>query len=217
MIDPLHFCAAVMPLAVYLFLLGLLNLRRRAFVTTGARDSAALAIGIVGLMMIGPMKLFFPEGAASRFGLLVWVMLLVFYGLCVSLSVLLMRSRIVIYNISMEHLRPVLTNLARRLDPKSRWMGDALWLPGEKVHLHVEPIDWLRNIELTAGGNQQSYESWRKLQSELDEALKRLPVEPNLIGIPLIGIATSLALGSIVWMLSDSKSVVSSLRELLMY
>lgn len=216
MIDSLHFTAAAMPLAVYLFLVGLLNLRRRAFVTTGARDSAALAIGVIGLMVIGPMKLFFPEGAASRFGLLVWVMLLIFYGLCVSLSVLLMRSRIVIYNISLEHLRPVLTNVAQRMDSKSRWMGDALWLPTEKVHLHVEPVEWLRNIELTAGGNQQSYESWRKLQKELDDALQKMPVEPNWVGIPLIVAGLGLAIGSVTWMLIDPSVVVNSIKELLM-
>ena len=47
--DPLHFCIAVAPFAVYLLLFGYLNLRGRPFVTTGARDSAALAIGIIGL------------------------------------------------------------------------------------------------------------------------------------------------------------------------
>ena len=66
--DPLHFSVAAIPLAVYLLLIGILNLRKKPFVTTGARDSAALAIGIAGLMIIGPMKLFFPEGAGSRFG-----------------------------------------------------------------------------------------------------------------------------------------------------
>jgi hypothetical protein len=216
-IDPVHFSAGAIPLAVYLFLLGLVNLRRRAFVTTGARDSAALAIGLIGLMVIGPMKLFFPEGAANRFGLLTWVMLLIFYGLCVSLSVLLMRSRIVIYNISLEHLRPILTNLARELDPKSRWMGDALWLPDQKVHLHVEPVEWLRNVELTAGGNQQSYESWRKLHKALDHSLQQIPMEPNPIGIPLMLAGIGLAIGSVVWMLLEPQSVINSINELLMF
>ena len=42
--DPLHFCIAIAPLAVYLLLLGVMNLRGRPFVTTGARDAAALAL-----------------------------------------------------------------------------------------------------------------------------------------------------------------------------
>lgn len=215
--DPLHFCIAVTPLAVYLLLLGILNLRGRAFVTTGARDSAILAIGIVGLMLIGPMKLFFPEGAASRFGLAVWFMLIAFYGLAVSLTVLLMRSRIVIYNISLEHLRPILTGVAMRLDKKSRWTGDSLWMPEQKVHLHVEPVEWLRNVQLTAGGNQQSYEGWQALEKELAEALKKIPVQPNMIGIPMLTVSASLAVGAAVWMLFDQPSVASAINELLMY
>jgi hypothetical protein len=216
MIDPLHFCVGALPLAVYLILQGILNLRRRAFVTTGARDSAALAIGIVGLIIIGPLKLFFPEGAASRFGLFTWLMLLTFYGLCVALAVLLMRSRIVIYNISLEHVRPILTNLARQMDSNSRWTGDSLWLPNSRINLFVETVSWLRNIELIAGGNQQSYESWRKLQKELDDSLRRIPVNPNPIGILFMIGGLALAAAAIIWMLVDQQSVRASFRELLM-
>ena len=215
--DPLHFSVAAIPLAVYLLLIGILNLRKKPFVTTGARDSAALAIGIAGLMFIGPMKLFFPEGAGSRFGVLVWVMLLTFYGLCVSLSVLLMRARIVIYNISSEHLRPVLTNVARKLDPKSRWTGDSLWMPDQKVLLNLEPVDWLRTIELTAGGHQQSYDSWRKLEKELADALSRTPTQPNVFGLLTLILSGVLFVGSIVWMLIQQEKVVGAIKELLMY
>ncbi len=212
--DPLHFCIAIAPLAVYLLLLGILNLRRRPFVTTGARDTAALSIGILGFVLIGPMKLFFPEGAASRFGVTVWLMLMVFYGLCVSLAVLLLRSRIVIYNMSLEHLRPILTGVAMKLDKKSRWSGDSLWLPEQKVHLHVEPVSWLKNVQLTAGGSQQSYEGWHTLEKELNSALKKIPVEPNVIGIPLLLISGALALGSAVWMLSDQQAVAQAVEEI---
>ncbi len=212
--DPLHFCIAVGPLAVYLLLLGILNLRGMPFVTTGARDTAALAIGIIGFMVIGPMKLFFPEAAATRFGVYIWLMLIVFYGLCVSLGVLLMRARIVIYNISMEHLRPILTGVAMRLDKKSRWSGDSLWLPEQKVHLHVEPVEWLRNIQLTAGGNHQSYEGWQALEKELSAALKKTPIAPNMIGLPLLLVSGALALGAAIWMLTDKQAVAQALEEI---
>jgi len=214
---PLHFCIAVIPLAVYLLLLGILNLRSRPFVTTGARDTGAVAIAIVGLMLIGPMKLFFPEGAASRFGIFVWLMLIVFYGLCVSLSVLLMRSRIVIYNISAEHLRPILTGVAMRLDKRSRWTGDSLWLPELKVHLHLEPSPWMKNIQLTAGGNQQSFESWLLLEKELNAALRKIPVQPNMIGIPMLATSLALAIGAAQWMLADKLAVAQAFQELMKY
>lgn len=212
--DPLHFCIAVAPLAVYLLLLGIMNLRGRPFVTTGARDAAALAIGLAGFVFAGPMELFFPEGAASRFGPWVWVMLLVLYGLGVSLAVLLMRSRIVIYNITLEQLRPILTSVAMKLDKRSRWTGDSLLLPDRKVHLHVEPVESLRNIQLTAGGSQQSYEGWHLLEVELSKALKKLYSGPNMIGIPMLLGSAVLALTAALWMLGDQQSVEQALEEL---
>lgn len=212
--DPLHFCIAVGPLAVYLLLLGVMNLRGRPLVTTGARDAAALGIGLVGFVIAGPMELFFPEGAASRFGGWVWVMLIVFYGLCVSLVVLLMRSRIVIYNISLEQLRPILTSVAMKLDKRSRWSGDSLLMPERKVHLHVEPVEALRNIQLTSGGNQQSFEGWQALEKELSIALKRISVGPNLIGIPFLVASAVLAVSAASWMLNDQAAVAKALEAL---
>ena len=213
--DPLRFCIAVAPLSVYLLILGILNLRRRPFLTTGARDVAALGIGVMGLIVAGPMELFFPEGAASRFGPWVWLLLAIFYGLCISLAVLLMRPRLVIYNVSMEELRPILTRTAQRLDPKSRWVGNALLMPDLGIHLHAEPVDWLRNIQLVSGGNQQSFEGWRQLEAELDRDLENLSVRPNYAGVPLLVISAAFAVTAAVWMLGDQQAVANALDDLL--
>lgn len=214
--DPLHFSVAIIPVAIYLLLLGALNLRKRPFVTSGARDCAALAIGMVGLMIVGPMKLFFPESAASRFGILVWLMLLIFYGLCVSLTVLLMRSRIVVYNVSAETLRPILTSVARSLDKNSRWNGDALWMPERRLQLHVEPITWMSLVELTAGGNRQSYEAWRILEKELARELSKIPVSPNPFGVLFMVASGGLMVAALSWMLWDQAGVANAFRDLLM-
>jgi len=213
--DPLHFCIAVAPLAVYFFLLALLNLIGRPFVTTGARDAGALGIGISGLVIAGPMELFFPEAAASQYGSFVWVLLISFYGLCVSLVVLLIRSRIVVYNVSLEQLRPILNQVAMELDRKSRWTGDSLLIPDLHVHLHLESVDWLHNVQLTSGGMKQSFEGWRKLENELRSALDPIRVGPNLIGIGMLAVAAALAICSASWMLYDPQSVAQSLHEML--
>ena len=213
--DPLHFCIATVPLSVYLMLLGILNLMGRPFVTTGARDAAALGIGIAGLIIAGPMELFFPEGAASRFGGWVWILLISFYGLCVSLAVLMMRSRIVVYNISSDQLRPILVQVAMQIDPKSRWTGDSLIVPRLNVHLHMENIDWLKNVQLTSSGNQQSFEGWRELERELKLALRTIKVGPNLIGIGMLLVSGLMAVGTAVWMLADQQSVAQALNEIL--
>ena len=213
--DPLHFCIAVAPLSVYLLMLGYLNLRQRPFVTTGARDAGVVGIALLGFVVAGPMELFFPEGAASRFGPWVWVLMVVFYGLCVSLLVLLMRPRLVIYNVSLEELRPILTKVALGIDSKSRWAGDSLMLPTLGVHLHAESVDWLRNVQLSSGGSQQSFEGWRKLESELELALRKLAVRPNFIGVPMLLVSACFAVIAAAWMLSDQASVANALDNML--
>lgn len=215
--DPLHFCIAVVPLAVYLLMIGYLNFGGRPFVTTGTRDAAALGIGLVGLIVSGPMILFFPESAASHFGNWVWVMLLAFYGLFVSMFVLMMRPRIVIYNITTEQLRPVLTSIALKLDPKSRWAGNSLLIPSRRVHMHIEPTNWLKNVQLTSGGNQQSFDGWRALETELASRLKDYKSGPNLVAFPLLVTALGLAITTAAWMLFDMQAVAAAWEELRRY
>ena len=51
LVNPIHFFFAFAPLAVYLSLLGMINLGKRPFITTGVRDAAALGIGVGGLVI----------------------------------------------------------------------------------------------------------------------------------------------------------------------
>ena len=213
--DPLHFCVAVAPLSVYSLMVGLIALSGRPFVTTGARDTAALGIGIVGLVVAGPMELFFPEEAASQFGGMVWLLLLAFYGLCVSLAVLLLRSRLVVYNMTGEQLKPILNQVATQIDKKARWVGDSVLIPDIKVHLHLESVDWLRNVQLIAGGNQQSFDGWRLLEKELRSALRSTRVSPNLLGVALLLTSGGLAVTAAGWMLVDQQAVAQALDQML--
>ena len=213
--DPLHFCIGVAPLSVYFLMIGLINLKGRPFVTTGARDAAALGIGVCGLVIAGPMELFFPEGAASQFGGYVWLMLIVFYGLCVSLIVLLMRARIVIYNLSTDELLPILKSLTHRLDRETKWAGSSVLMPNLNVHLNVESVDWVRNIQLCASGSHQSYEGWRILESELRKELGAIKVAPNLIGIGLLVVSGFLSFAAAIWMVSDQQAVAQAFNEML--
>ena len=67
--EPFHQCLALGPVAIYLLLLGVINLARRPLVVSGGRDAAALGLALSGLVFVGPMALLFPEGLAAHFGL----------------------------------------------------------------------------------------------------------------------------------------------------
>ncbi len=214
-IDPLRLGISVVPLTVYLLMMGIVNLMSRPFVTTGARDTAAVAIGIIGLMIVGPMELFFPEGAALRFGAWVWVLLIAFYGLCVAMAVLLMRPRIVVYNTSMEQVRPILASTVAQMDSKARWTGDSLLIPSLNVHLHLEGFSFLRNVQLVAVGHRQSYEGWRKLERILRDAIRPVRTFPSLLGMLLATVAIAMSLGTWFVLARNQATVVAALNEML--
>ena len=128
--DPFRFCLALGPVAMYLVLLGAVNLSRRPLLVSGVRDVATLALAVSGLVIVGPMELFFPFEAAMRFGPHVWVLLLALYAMCVVLVLLLLRPRLVIYNISADKLRPILAELVDRLDPRRALGGRQFGIAG---------------------------------------------------------------------------------------
>ncbi len=213
--DPLRFSIAIIPLAVYLAILGMINLRSRPFVTTGARDVGAVGIGILGLMIVGPLELFMPEAVAIRFGPYVWLFLLAFYGLCVSLIVLLLRPRLVVYNSTVEQIRPLLTDIGKKLDQKSRWTGDSMIIPQARVHFHVEGVEWLRNVQITATGNRQSYEGWRELEKRLRVATADCRGRPNFLGIGFLFTSFVLAVISGITLFQNQVEVVTAFQDML--
>ncbi len=214
-IDALHLTVALGPLAVYFLLLGFINLSNRPFLTTGARDIAALGMAIAGFVLVGPMELFLPEAASNRFGGWVWLLLLAFYGLCLTLVVLLMRPRLVIYNANPEQLRAILSGVVKELDDDARWAGEGLLLPKLGVQLHVELFGAMRNAQLVSSGPRQSFTGWKRLEFGLANALKQTKASPNPHGFGMMAVGILMILVMTIWMISDPTQVVDGLREML--
>jgi hypothetical protein len=190
--DSFQTCLACGPVALYLLGVGLTNLRRRPTLVSGTRDMAALALALVGLVMVGPMELWFPESAALHFlGPLVWAPLGALYSLCVVLVLLSMRPRLVIYNISAEELRRVLAETVENLDAEARWAGDALSLPRLGVQLHLDAAGPKRSVSLVASGPGQNHLGWHRLHRALAGPLRKLRVARNPSGLffLLVGLA----------------------------
>ncbi len=154
--------------------------------TTGARDAAALALAVAGFAVAGPMELFLPEHTAQQYGAMVWVLLLMLYALAVSFAMMLMRPRLVIYNIGAEQLRPILADVVSELDPHARWAGDSLILPKLGVQLFMDAFWSLRNTQLVSSGPRQNYSGWRRLENALAPALRATTTQPNRVGLSLL-------------------------------
>jgi len=212
--EPFHMCLALGPAAVYLLLLGALNLCRRPFLVSGARDAAALGLAVSGFVIVGPMELFFPSAAAMRFGAFIWVLLLALYALGLVLLLLWLRPRLIIYNISADQLRPILADLVDQLDPQARWAGDSLALPGLGVQLHVEDLSWMRNVSLVSAGGSQNHFGWRRLERALSAELVSVEVSRNPRGASLAGAGLLIVVGMIGVVARDPEAVARPLLEI---
>jgi len=212
--DPFRLCLALGPVAMYLLLLGAINLSRRALLVSSVRDAATLALAISGLVIIGPIELFFPYEAAVRFGPHVWLLLLALYAMCVVLVLLMLRPRLVIYNISVDQLRPILAELVDRLDPDARWAGDSLVLPGLGVQLYMDNFAAFRSTSLISAGGNQSHAGWRRLETTLGDALAREDVARNPRGMSLISAGLLIILGLIMAISQNPQAVAQSLLDL---
>jgi hypothetical protein len=215
LIDPLRFCLAVIPVATYAFVIGGLNLSSRPKVLSGAIDSFFLGLALVGFIVVGPMELFLPSATAFWLQGWVWPLLITCYLLFLTLYVLVSRPRIVIYNVSSEQLRPVLADIFADLEPEGRWAGDAAFLPNLGVQLHVEAVPVLKNVQLIATGDAQTYEGWSRLQRELARRLSSTGGTRNLMGIGMILFGLLLGSASTLWVLAQPNQVAQSFQELM--
>ena len=213
--DPFRLCLALGPVAVYLLLLGGINLSRRAFMVSGTRDAAALGLAISGLVIVGPIELFFPEAAAISFKGYVWLLLLAFYALCLVLVLLLMRPRLVIYNISVDQLRSILGDLVEQLDAGARWAGDSLVLPSLGVQLHVEGVASMRNVSLVSVGREQDHAGWRRLELALAAALEEVQVARNPRGASFLSAGVLIILILVIAIARDPQAVARELFDML--
>jgi hypothetical protein len=132
-----------------------------------------------------------------------------------TLLILLLRPRLVIYNITVEQLRAVLSEVVTDLDRDARWVGDSLILPRMHVQLHVEPFSALKNIQLVSSGPRQSDAGWRRLEDALVPALRKSAGAPNpyalsflVFGALMVGIVTLNLVG-------NSQDVVMQWNEML--
>jgi len=211
--DVLQLAVAFIPLAFYILLVGAINLIGRPLVVTGVRDVTALAIAISGLTVVGPMELFFPEAAAREIGNWVWILMLTFYALCATLVLLLMKPRLVIYNVNYDRLRPILGQIVPELDADARWAGECLMLPNLAVQIHLEVSPLTRYAQLVGVGSRQSLDGWKMLETELKSALRQEASSSHFYGWAMTTIGVALLISLAFLLLEDPQAVAQAFRD----
>jgi hypothetical protein len=168
--------AAVLPLAAYFLGLALLHARRRPSVVSGQLDALLLAAAVSGLVIAGPLALLQPAAGTS-----VWtaVLLLVGFLLLVALCLLASRPRVVVYNASLEQVRPLVAEVVAGLDATARWAGETAALPARGLQLHLDARGPARTVSIVAGGGRAAAESWAEFSRRLRRAVRSLRVRTS--------------------------------------
>jgi hypothetical protein len=206
---------ALGPLAVYALVLATINLSRRPLVTTGTRDVFALGMGVMGLLVVGPIELLLPEEAAVRLRIWAWLMVGMMYVLSLLLVALIQRPRFTIYNADGDQVRQALAEAARQVDPLASWSADTLSLPGHGVQGVFEcGPRFLRGATFTSVGDHQPLAGWQLLETALKGRLSAVSVRPGFVGAALLLAGLGLASAVAMQVVRDPARVAVEMREM---
>jgi len=164
MLDLLRFAIALLPLAAYANVLGLLRLRAKPTVLSGAMDILLLGLAAVGLVAIGPIELFFPRAAYSLLGSWVWVVLIALYVFVVMLIAMNSTPRLIVYGLDSQALRELLRHTLDEQQIRADWLGDLVELPELGIRACVEPASRSQVSQIQAAGKQQNLSGWLTLE-----------------------------------------------------
>ena len=209
MIEPFAVLLALVPLIGYLAVLSLIRLSGGTLVTTGARDIAALGVAISGLIAVGPIELFFPRPAATVFGAKVWIALVVFYGLCVSLIALTSRPKLVVYGRTPDELFQPLLAACHSIDPNASGDEETLQivLPAAGVRIRADGQRLQDCAEIIAFEPNVSPLFWDKLLGALRTELTETSLARKRYGFTML-LAAGILSGLLIWQSFGNQELV---------
>ena len=203
------------PLALYFIALAAANSGQRSRIVTGQQDLTALALGLIGFVMAGPIMLFLPVEALGFWGILTWLMLAVLYALMIVFVGSMFPPRLIVYNIQPEELRSILASVAFDLDQESKWCGNSLIIPGLSVQLYIEKNRALRNVSLIATGNGQDVQGWRRLEKSLTLALSKHQTSRNRTWLLMLLLGLGIGAISLIMLYFHSQAILMSMQDFL--
>lgn len=176
MFDSLRFAIALLPIGIYFLVVATLLLRRRPTLLNAAQETLMLGMGCVGLAIIGPMELFFPNAAYSVLGEWTWAFLLGLYFFIMLFIALNRRPYWTIYGMNSDSLKEL---VSRTLDEEGltyEWLDRVLSCPELGMVAMVEPATrGDRVAHLSPSGAKQDILGWHRLERKVLQSLARGP------------------------------------------
>ena len=213
-IDPFAALVALLPLIGYLLTLGVTRLLGYTIVTTGGRDIAAVGIAVAGMAAVGPAQLFFPNAAASLFGPKIWIALIAFYSLVVSLIALTTPPRLVIYGRTPAELLEPLLAAAQKIDDRAELEGKMLIrMPSKQLHFRIEGFRDIDHAQVIAFESDVPLRVWNQLLANLRFEVEQLAKPTPRRGHLMVIVAGVMAIG-LLWMgVQYNEAVVQGFKD----
>ena len=184
--DYLRLALGVLPLGIYLLVMGLLAMRRRPTLITSGQDALLVGFALSGFVWIGPIELFFPTGAYAVLGEWAWLMLLALYGLVVLLFALQRAPGWTVLGLSSEEFRSLLQQVLAEGSIEHAWLGNQVEVPGLGVRAIVEPSRGFKGVShLTPCGRQPQLLGWYELEKRVlsSQGFTRERVDGSSFGV----------------------------------
>jgi hypothetical protein len=206
---------AVGPLAVYCIVLGLIHLRQRPKVVSGGRDLACLGLAMVGLFLIGPAELFFPQAAFNLFGASVWIALFLLYFSLLLFLVLNTRPSVVVFGLDVDSLTSHVDQILQQLDPATKWLNHSFVAPSLGIQGVIEPAGVGRVSHVIATKLEQNAIGWSTLGRALSSRLKTVPIERNIAGYRWLAVGIALLSMIGYTLVIKSTAITNGISEML--
>ncbi len=211
----LYMAIALVPISMYLIMMGMLKMRTRPLLTTGWRDTLAVGIAVSGLVAIGPMELFFPTEAAALWQHWVWAALAALYLLTLTLILLSSRPRLIAYGLDVTSFQALLLTAAKAVDDTSFWEGQVLNMPNAAIQLAREPTGASKVHQVVIVGSFVNFMGWLELERSFVQQGRNLRCARSYAGLPLVLLGLTLMLLSVGPLVSAPDVAYAQLREFL--
>ncbi len=215
MMPSLHAAIALVPIAMYLMMIGFLKLRTRPLMTTGWRDTLAIGIAVSGMMAVGPMELFFPTEAAAVWHHWVWAALAALYLLTLTLILLSCRPRLLAYGLDRQQFQSVLLTAAKTIDPQAFWQEQVLNIPAAGMQLAEEPTGSSSIHQVVSVGSYVNFSGWLDLERAFVQQGANIRCARSYAGVPLILLGAALMILSVAPLVAAPDIAQAQLREFL--
>jgi hypothetical protein len=199
--DYLSYAIAMGPIGLYWILIGYLHERANPMLINAAQDTLLFGIGAVGMVLIGPMELFFPSAAYAVLGAWTWFLMLCLYGFIVLLIALNRRPQWTLYGTNASSMKGILERALEEKGIEHAWHGSILVVPELGIRALVESANLSdRAAQLTRCGRDQDIAGWHKLERWVTACLAKEKSNRGGMLWIAVGIAlVALAIG-ILWM-----------------